>query len=138
MNLPIDIITGLAVIAGVAYADTNTTASAVQGYAALVEKFGIMAALLAYFLVRDYLRNKVDQTEKIAQTAKLDSLNVYVRDILSKQLATSTTAIKANTKTHDHLLDALEHKSPCLSKAAHERKVSLKASIDDTDRIANT
>ena len=116
MNLATDISSGLVVIAGAVVAEAVT--DPVTQYAGLIEKFGVMACLLLYFLVRDYLRTKADNIEKVSMAAKYDNLDSFIREKLMAQLNESTTAIRAIDGTHKKLLRALEQKTPCLADAA--------------------
>lgn len=116
MNLATDIFTGLVVVATAVVADEAT--GSVAQYAGLIEKFGVMACLLVYFLVRDYLRNKADSQEKLAMTAKYDNLDAFVREKLVTQLNESTAAIRSAESTNKKLLNALVLKSPCLKDSA--------------------
>lgn len=117
----------MVVAAGVSAADAATPMDNIDRIGGLVEKFGIMAALLVYFLIRDYLRDKSEQRDKQHRMAKQEALESYVRETLANQLAQNSGVLKATTKTHDKLLEALERKSPCLQHAAHERNLEVKA-----------
>ena len=120
MNLATDLTSGILMLAVVAVADSqvdplNTTA-------ALLEKFGIMAVVLAYFIVRDYFRSKDDKEEKLALIAKIDESQRYVRETLTQQLSHCTNVIRDNLKTHDRFLKAIETTDP-LKQAAHDRRI---------------
>jgi threonine aldolase len=128
MNIITDITSGLVVIAGAVVAEAAT--DPVTHYAGLFEKFGVMACLLLYFLVRDYYRNKADMAEKMANSAKHDALEDFIRIEFMKQLTDSTGAIRSNEKTHKRLLEALEHKTPCLAEAAEKAKQAAKKDTD--------
>ena len=125
MKLPYEIASALVVAAGISAADAATPIDTIDRVGGLVEKFGIMAALLVYFLIRDYLRDKADQRDKLHRQAKQEALETYVRETLSNQLALSSTILRQTAKTNDKLLEALERKAPCLAQAAHDRKSEL-------------
>lgn len=136
MGLPIDLAVAMVVAAGVSAADAATPMDNIDRIGGLVEKFGIMAALLIYFLIRDYLRDKADQKDKEHRMAKQEALESYVRETLSNQLALNSNVMKTNTRTHDKLLEALERKSPCLHEAAHERQLEVRAAKEtETTRV---
>ncbi len=128
MNIITDITTGLTVIAGSLVAEA--TVDPVTHYAGLIEKFGIMAVMLGYFLVRDYFQRRADAAEKASLIGKLDNLELFIRDKLISHLDNSTDAVKSCDKTHKKLLVALEDKAPCLREAAGKAKERLK---EDTD-----
>lgn len=138
MGLPIEIISALVVAAGVSAADAATPIDNIDRVGTLVEKFGIMAALLIYFLIRDYFRDKADQVDKLHRQVKQESLETYVRETLSNQLAQNSSILKTTVKTHDKMLEALERKTPCMAHAAHERTVEVKASREHNKVTATT
>jgi len=124
MNLITDISSGLVVITGVVIADAQT--DTVTQYAGLIEKFGVMAALLLYFLVRDYFRNKADDVERVALKKNQDALEEFIRDKLADKLDDAVASIRESRNTNKQLLSALEHKTPCMSQAAKAAKASMK------------
>lgn len=128
MNLITDITSGLVVIAGAVVAESAT--DPVTHYAGLLEKFGVMACLLLYFLVRDYLRSKADSAEKIASQVKHDRLEEFIRTTFMGKLDDCNNAIKSSERTHKNLLTALEKNAPCLGEAARLSKEHLKKDTD--------
>lgn len=115
-------------IAAAVVAEAST--DPVTHYAGLLEKFGVMACLLLYFLVRDYYRNKADMAEKMVNAKKHEDLETFIREKLMTQLTDSTSSIRSNEKTHKRLLEALEHKAPCLADAAHAARNKMKQGTD--------
>lgn len=124
MNLITDISSGLVVITGVVVADAQT--DAVTQYAGLIEKFGVMAVLLLYFLVRDYFRNKADEVEKVALKNKQDALEEFIREKLTDKLDDAVTTMRESKRVNKQLLTALEHKAPCMAQAAIAAQASMK------------
>ena len=120
MKLIFDLVAGLTISATAVVVDA--AAAPVAEYAGLLERFGVMACLLAYFLVRDYLRNKEDKIEKKELVSKLDNLEEFIREKLMDKLDKSSGIIQKNTDTNTRLLDAFETKAPCMSYAAKESK----------------
>lgn len=124
MNIIADITTGLVVTAGAVAAEAETI-DPVSHYAGLMERFGVMACLLLYFLLRDYFRNKADIAEKTTLLSKLNSLEEFIREKLMDKLDESVVVIKESRRTHDRLLTALEKNTPCMAEAAKKAKEKL-------------
>lgn len=78
----------------------------------LIEKFGVMAVLLVYFVVRDFLRYRADQQEKKEYRESIKKLNDEKqadRDGIIKDQSEIIT--KART-THRVLVDTLKDYKP--------------------------
>jgi hypothetical protein len=126
MKLITDIVGGLLVVSGVAVADSGIGPA--DSIASLVERFGVITAMLVYFLIRDYYRSKADALEKVARDQKHEELQEYIRTVLSKNLEDTVVEIKAGRKTHARLLDALERNNGCvLAKPAHDRRLEVQS-----------
>ncbi len=120
MNLGIDVLVGIGVTAGITAAEGQI--GPIEQYMGLIEKFGVMACLLIYFLIRDWLQRKADVKEKEGLISKINSLDTFIRDSLLKQLTTCNNIIRDDLKTHGALLKAIEKEEP-LSRAAHDRRI---------------
>lgn len=120
MNLATDLTSGIIMLAVVAVADSQV--DPVNTTAALIEKFGIMTVVLAYFIIRDYFRSKDDKEEKLALISKIEESQRYVRDTLTAQLTQCTNVMRDNLKTHDRFLKAIEGANP-MAQAAHDRRI---------------
>jgi hypothetical protein len=57
-----------------------------------IEKFGIAICMLAYFLVRDFIRYKEDRRERNDILRKYDKLQDYINTTLARKLEESTLA----------------------------------------------
>lgn len=119
MKLITDIGAGLAVIAGASAVDNTEP---VAYYAGVLEKFGVMAVMLLYFLVRDYLRSKNDALEKASMANKLNELENFIREKLSEKLDDAVDVMRSTKRSNKALLEALENKAPCLSYAAKDQR----------------
>lgn len=120
MNLVTDLTSGVIMLGVVTIADANI--DPVNTTAAMIEKFGIMTVVLAYFVVRDYFRSKQEREEKLVLIAKIEESQRWVRDTLSGQLANCTHVIHDNLKTHNKFLEAMESNSS-IHQAAHDRRI---------------
>ncbi len=126
MKLITDLLSGLVVVSGVAVADVSIGPAA--DMPALIERFGVITAMLVYFLIRDYYRSKADAAEKVTRDQKHEDLQEYIRTVLSKHLKDTVVEIKAGRNTHSRLLDALERNTGCLlAKPAHDRRLEVQS-----------
>ena len=69
----------------------------------IVEKFGIVFGLLAYFIVRDYWRYIDDKKDKALMLGQVERLNTYIH----KRLETQVVANNEHLKKHAELTDSL-------------------------------
>jgi hypothetical protein len=116
MNLPAHIASALAV-AGVAavVGEPNTPpvdTSAAATLLGLIERFGVMAVLLVYFVVRDYLRYRADQTEKREYKASIAGLQSLINGDHKALIAKQGKELNRARQTHDVLIETLENYEP--------------------------
>lgn len=79
----------------------------VTSLSSLVEKFGITAALLLYFVIRDHLRSKQDLMDRQATQSRFEALDAYVRDTLTEEIRASNEDRAKSRECLNDLAEAL-------------------------------
>lgn len=74
----------------------------------LAKTFGVVGAILVYFIVRDYLRYQADQKEKVALNKKLDDLVKGIITDYRKELKDNQEIIVKARETHKILIETYE------------------------------
>lgn len=75
--------------------------------------FGPVAALAAFFVWRDYVREQRDHTREIHMSERLSATEDFVRDRLTALIERTAVAINDNTVSSRELRGALNRR-PCL------------------------
>lgn len=88
--------------------DTSTAATLLG----LIERFGVMAVLLVYFVVRDFLRYRNDQREKFEYREEIKRLSGEISGDHKDTMARQHTHIERARRTHDMLITTLEDFEP--------------------------
>lgn len=72
-------------------------------WSGFAEKFGVTAALLLYFVIRDINNQKRSDRERDAMVRKINALEKDYRDALSNALQANTDAMRyCQSRWHDH------------------------------------
>jgi hypothetical protein len=74
----------------------------------ILQKYGPSVALIAYFVWRDFMRDK-------ATTKRADLNDKYIREELRTSLSLAVEALRASTHTSNSIVKALE-KRPCIAR----------------------
>lgn len=95
MNLYTDLggMTLISMLTAVAASGEDGTVLTATSWLQLVERFGIMAVILFYFVFRDYIKNREDKIAEQHKQAYLERVEAYVRDTLVTELQLSRTTI---------------------------------------------
>jgi hypothetical protein len=104
MKLHHEVIIVLCLVSTAAAAESIT--QQLDPVSGIVERFGIAAGLLLYFVVRDYYRSKDDRAEHNNTDRKLDDLNTYIRDKLEALIIESKDELRESREARERL----EHK----------------------------
>lgn len=78
----------------------------------LIERFGVMAVLLVYFVVRDFIRYRNDQREKQEYRDEIKRLSGEISGDHKNVMARQHRHIDKAQRTHDMLITTLEDFEP--------------------------
>ena len=78
----------------------------------LIERFGVMAVLLVYFVVRDYIRYRADQKEKAEYKAYIENLQDQINGDHKALIGKQGKELNRTKQTHDVLIDTLKDYEP--------------------------
>ena len=99
---------GAALAAGAVTADALVPTDPSNIIMFLVEKFGIVFGLLAYFIVRDYWRYLDDKKERAELHAEIGSLNEYIKKRLEAQITANSNHIREHARITGTLIQLVE------------------------------
>lgn len=88
---------------------SQTASSSPIDILSLLEKFGPLVGVIAYFLMRDQSREKRDQQRENRMAKRIDALEDYQSSEMSKQLQNSMTIIEKNVKALDSVATAITY-----------------------------
>lgn len=110
MNFPIDVAGILGVSAlSAAYSVSDPSVTTAESWLQLVERFGIMACILLYFIFRDYIKSREDKKREDHRQVYLEKIETYVRDTLVTELQLSRHQIVKNSQMLKRVADATGH-----------------------------
>lgn len=123
MNLPAQLLSAVCVAGVAAVVGEPSTppidTSAAATLLGLIERFGVMAVLLVYFVVRDFIRYRADQREKQESRDDIKRLYGEIKDLNNEisgdhkiAMAKQHSHIERARRTHDMLIVALEDFEP--------------------------
>lgn len=93
----------------------------------VAKTFGVVGAILLYFITRDWLRYQADQKEKIAMSKKIDCLQETITTGYLQEIRSNQAIIIKAERTHKILIETYE---PTSSKM-HDHQVQID---DDSTR----
>lgn len=87
----------------------STGAQAAESWLQLVERFGIMACILLYFLYRDYLKSREEKQQRLHDQAYRERIETYVRDTLVTELQQNRASITKSTLLMKRVIQSVSH-----------------------------
>lgn len=97
MHIQANIIAAVTASGGVAASGLAVDA----GWPAIIEKFGITAGLLAYFIVRDIHNQRRADSERKALVKRIQTLEDEHRDLLTGKLKEATDLMRSCQVNHN-------------------------------------
>ena len=127
-----DLISALGAVSLLAADDLSVKSAA--GWADLIERYGIMALLLIYFVIRDYVRSKADAARQAKLEALLDAkdahyseLEKYVRTTMAGAMSDVALALQSNGTAFNYFTEGMKTRQ-CLATLVEAHDVAMKVS----------
>ena len=138
MKLVPEILIAGVISGAVAVVDNGVTApeqvkTTVDMVSSLVEKFGVMFILLAYFVVRDYFRMKSDGIERKELLRSLEAKDTYIKNELKESLERCVREVTKAKSVSAIVIEALKEIPATSDKV--RKYLNRDQDDDSTDRI---